>query len=145
VTRHLQCGSNPWVVLKYLSDLHSQRQQKNWLLQIKELCDGIHGNRLTHTQIQEYELLDHKISAGKLQAEWNHRNLKMNQVPWSPSLMKAIYWVLYWKGVLVKANGHQIGTSVLHSQVKKGGISHELEVIHCPEAQIEANLSRAYQ
>jgi len=112
--RCLQC-SNPWVVSKYLGNLQSWSQQLNWLPWIKKLCDGIHGNRLMHIQIQEYALLDCKISAGKLQAEQNCRKLKMNQVPWSPSLIKAIYWVLYWKGVLAKAKGHQIGISVLHS------------------------------
>jgi len=86
----LQC-SNPRVANKYLGDLHSQSHAQNWLPWLRNLSNTINGNRLCCVQIQEYEQLDHEITAGKLQAECHCWKLKMNQVPWSPALSKAIY------------------------------------------------------
>jgi len=69
----------------------------------------------------------------------------MNQVLWSPALTKAIYWVLYWKGVIAKAKGRQVGTSMLHCQAKKVGLDHKLVVINQPAKQFKVHLTQAYQ
>jgi len=136
----------PWpnVVNKYLGDLHSWSQGQNQLPWLRNLSDNINGNRLTWVQIQAYEQLEWQITVGKLQAEHHCWKLKMNQVPWIPELTKALYWLLYWKGVIVKAKGQWIGTCVLQSWTKKGGLSHKLEVINQPDEQLEVHLAQAY-
>jgi len=44
-------------------------------------------------------------------------------------LPKVINQVLYWKGIMLRAQGQCIGTSVLKMQAKKGGLAHNLIII----------------
>jgi len=100
---------------------------------------------MTQAQIQAYEQLDCEITVGTLQPECHCQKLKMNQVLWSPALTKVIYWVLYWKGMIAKAKGKRIGTSVLQSWAKKESLCHDLEVINHPDEQLEVHLAWMYQ
>jgi len=53
--------------------------------------------------------------------------------------------VLYWKGVIAKAQGQRVGTLVLHSQAKKCSLNHDLNTSQQPKAQLKISLTKAYQ
>jgi len=58
--------------------------------------------------------------------------------------MRAINWVLYWKGMILQANSHQMGTSVLRTRARKGGFQHNLMSIHIPMVSHQDELAKAY-
>ncbi len=67
----------------------------------------------------------------------------MGQVPWTPDLTRQIYRILYWKGVISRAKGHWIGTSVLRSRARKAGLQHLLMAIHLPMEILQNNVAKA--
>jgi len=67
----------------------------------------------------------------------------MGQVPWTPDLTRKIYRILYWKGVISRALGRRIGTSVLRSQAHKAGLQHSLVAIHLPMETLQNNVAKA--
>jgi len=69
----------------------------------------------------------------------------MGWVPWNLSQTKAIDRVLYWKGILAKSRGQSIGSLVLWHQAKKGGVTHNLNAMHWPAEQLQAELMWAYR
>jgi len=67
----------------------------------------------------------------------------MGNVPWTPDLTKRIYRILYWKGLLGRALGRRVGTSVLRSRARKAGIQHSFEATQLPLEQLQRNVTMA--
>jgi len=139
----LQC-KDPRVVATYLTNLSLQLTQANTFHRIEQLLPAMTKGWLMWEQQQEYESLDCTATSARIQAEWQCRKLKMGKIPWSPDLMRAINWVLYWKGMILRANGHQIGTSVLHTPACKGGFEHNIMSIHLLMETLQDELAKAY-
>jgi len=99
---------------------------------------------LTQAQQQEYELIDRAATSACIQAEQQCHKFKMGNVPRTPDLTKAINRVLYWKGVILRATGHRVGTSVLRTRAKKGGMSHNLTTLHLLIEGLQNELKKAY-
>ncbi len=142
--RHLQCH-DPRVVEKYVQHLSQTLKEMNAFQRLDTLQLVIQQTRMTHTQQQEYEDLDWTVTTARLLAEKQCQKFKMGQVPWTPDLTRKIYRILYWKGVISRALGRRIGTSVLRSQACKAGLQHSLEVIHLPMETLKNNVAKAIQ
>jgi len=114
----LQC-KDPWVVMTYLQKLSQQLSMANLFSCAANLTVLIKPGWLTQDQQYEYKAIDQAATMTRISAECQCWKLKMGKAPWSPDLTTAIYWVLFWKGVLLCTNGHRVGSSVLQSQAKK--------------------------
>jgi len=57
----------------------------------------------------KYECLDMQLVEAKTTAKWQCCKICMGQVPWCPLLAKAINCLWYWKGIIARQQGWQIG------------------------------------
>jgi len=140
--RCLQCR-DPRVVQKYVQHLSQTLEEAQAFQRLATLRLVLQQSRLTRAQQQEYEELDRIATTGHLLAEKQCRKFKMGQVPWTPDLTRQIYRILYWKGVISRAKGHRIGTSVLQSRARKAGLQHLLTAIHLPMEILQNNVAKA--
>jgi len=101
--------------------------------------------RMTWVQQIEYKTIDCEVTTAQSLAEWQCCKFKMGQVPWSPALTKAIYWVLYWKGIIIsRSKGCCIGSLVLCSRAKKGGSTHTTNTVQLPVETLQLELKKVY-
>jgi len=116
-------------------DLFNQAEQHNSTVQ---------QGWLTWDQQREYETIDWEATAAWILAECWCCKFKFSKIHWSLEKTMAIYWVLYWKGVCSRENRYWVGSSVLQSRIKKGGLTHNLNVVHLPAETLKEELQKAY-
>jgi len=142
--RRLQCR-DPRVMSKYAQSLVSQLEQENAFQRIGNLVPAMNRRRLMREQQQEYEEIDRVATTARQLAEKQCRKFKMGKVPWTPDLTKKIYQILYWKGVISQVLGRHVGTLVLRTRARKGGLQHSLQVLQSPMEQLQSKLAKAYR
>ncbi len=140
--RRLQCR-DPRVVKKYMDHLTHSLEQANAFQRLDQLMTSVDNNRLTREQQHTYEELDRVVSMARLQAEKQCQKFKMGNILWTPDLTKRIYRILYWKGIIARALGQRVGTSVLRSRARKAGIQHLFEATQLPLEQLQRNVTTA--
>ncbi len=133
------------ILNRYNSFLETQLKYQHIFKQLTSLQNEIHGNWITKSQVWEFKNINHVVTGTKLAAERQCHKLKIGNVPWCPSLTKAIQQILYWKGVLTKTCSGHIGTSVLRCRAKKAGLVHDLQQITRSKTELQDKIKKAFQ
>jgi len=101
--------------------------------------------QLICTQQVEYKVIDKCTTKATVYVEQWCCKIKADSIPWCLLVSKAINKILYWKGVLQQAQGHQIGSSVLATWTKKGRLCHDLNNVFLPTKVINLHITKAYK
>jgi len=139
----LQCR-DPRVVDKYNTLLLQQLLLDQVPKRVQELSQEVSGQP-TRPQQRQFEALDTQLVAAKLQAERHCRKLRMGNIPWCPEVTRSINRILFWKGILRRVTGRVIGTSVLHSRAKAGGIPWSTDYFAMATPEVEDKIQRAHK
>jgi len=132
------------VIDKY-NELLLQQLLKDQVPQpVQALANALSG-RLTRPQQSQYELLDTQLVAAKIYAECHCQKLKMGNIQWCPEVTRSINRILFWKGILRRTTGRFIGSSVLRSRAKAGGIQWSQEYFTLPVQEVEEKIRWAYK
>jgi len=100
------------VVTRYNNTLSAKLKEDNLEAKVKTLASEIRI-RLTKSQQEQYKAINKAATEYKRHAENTCRKLHAGAVQWCPLVSRAIYHILYWKGMLSRNQGCAIGCSVL--------------------------------
>jgi len=114
--RQLKCD-DPQIVARYNQHLNQSIQEHQVITKIQQVYqEGI--TFLSPTQIAQYNTINRIYTEAQIVAEWKCQKFHAGNIPWTPSLMQAIYRILYWKGIRKRLTGRQIATVVLQQRAQ---------------------------
>jgi len=117
--RCLKC-QDPRIVMKYNQFLANVIKHKQLIQKIEEVTSDTAQENQEDTD-NSLEQLDQQWIQAKINTECHCQKLNTGKIPWTPSLMLAIYKVLYWKGLQKQLKGSKISSTVLWKQANQGG------------------------
>jgi hypothetical protein len=133
---------DPRVVKRYNQLLRDILEKQDVLNRLHALKQGI-TERITPSQIREYNLLDSICIQATICAQNGCRKLRMGAVPFSPQLCMAGKKICAWKLLLKKKSGGAVQHSkFLQRKIKDAGIT-DFDLLTIPENQ--ENLRNAWQ
>jgi len=109
--RQLKC-QDPRIVEKYNKYLATVLKQENLMMKLLEAM-GHTDLDYEWANTNVLENLDQQWTQAKIDAECHCHKINTRHLPWTPSLMVAIYKVLYWKGIQKRLKGGKISGTVL--------------------------------
>jgi hypothetical protein len=132
---------DPRVVKRYNQLLREGLQQHDVLNRLRALEQGI-TERITPSQIREYNLLDALRIQATIIAQKRCRKLRMGAVPFSPQLCLAGKKIRAWKLLIKKKSGGSVHSKFLRRKLKEAGIT-DYSLITTSEAK--ESLRNAWQ
>ena len=118
--RRLQL-SIPKTVQLYLNNLLPQIEHLHLLERARKL-DATIQTTLTHSQINELELLDAQRTAAMLGAEKKCRKLRKGTIPFAPSTIQPALALSFWKLQLKRHRGKKVSSRLLERKRKQAQI-----------------------
>jgi len=135
----------PCSSLCYNTLLHEHLTMSNVFNRTQTLLHSLSGSRLSKAQQAEYKTLDHIVVESKRFVEHHCCKFKASNIPWYPQVSRCINCILYWKGLLSKVQGSNIGSSVLSLHAKKAGIVHNRDSLALAPDTIQRYINAAYK
>jgi hypothetical protein len=132
---------DPRVVKRYNQLLRDTLEQQDVLKKLHALEQGI-TNKITPSQICEYNSLDSIRIQATIRAQKLCRKLRMGAVPFSPQLCMAGKKNRAWKLLLKKKSGGTVHSKFLGRKIKEAGIT-DFALLTIPK--IQENLWNAWQ
>jgi len=100
--------------------------------------------RLTKRQQELYKAINKAATKYKRHAK-KCRKVHAGVVQWCLQVSRAIYQILYWKGMLSCKQGCAIGSSVLCARAKKARIDQHAQNFQLAPQDIQAQIRKAYK